>query len=393
MDRDRSEDHQDLYRDREQTYVKHVILQKYLERFAHIIGSWADTITYVDGFSGPWQTRSQDFRDTSFGIAIEELRKARQHLLDALNKQVLLRCFFVETGPESFRKLQTFRQSIADIEIEIANTEFETAIPKICSFIKHPGGKKFAFILVDPKGWDGFSMSAMVDLLRLPNIEVLVNFMTSFIKRFLDSPDELTQQQLEALFGDGTFRNVIKGLTGLEREYAAVDAYASNLGRAGNFAYVCKALVLNPEFDKTHYHLIYATRDPKGVEVFKQAELKAMKEMNLVRAKVNQRRREEKTHQQELFQTPVLDASSHYDELRGFFLNKARAETWKLIFDKELIAYDALWKLALQFPVVWESDLRGWLSEWISEGKIELLDLKLRERVPKVRAGHRVRRK
>lgn len=35
------------------------------------------------------------------------------------------------------------------------------------------------------------------------------------------------------------------------------------------FGYECKALVLNPEIDKTHYHLIYATRDPTGVEVFK----------------------------------------------------------------------------------------------------------------------------
>jgi hypothetical protein len=40
-----------LYQGREQTYVKHVILDQYLTKFAHIIGSWADSITYVDGFS------------------------------------------------------------------------------------------------------------------------------------------------------------------------------------------------------------------------------------------------------------------------------------------------------------------------------------------------------
>jgi hypothetical protein len=35
-------------------------------------------------------------------------------------------------------------------------------------------------------------MMAMSSLLELPHVEILVNFMTSFIKRFLDSPDQLT---------------------------------------------------------------------------------------------------------------------------------------------------------------------------------------------------------
>jgi len=61
-----------LYEGREQTLVKHFVLNAYLERFAHIIGFWADTITYVDCFSGPWRSRSPDLRDTSFAIARDE---------------------------------------------------------------------------------------------------------------------------------------------------------------------------------------------------------------------------------------------------------------------------------------------------------------------------------
>lgn len=391
MTADRSQGRRELYRDREQSYVKHVILRKYLERFAYIIGSWADSITYVDGFSGPWQARSEDLSDTSFAIAIQELRKARQHLLETRNKQVSLRCFFVEADNSAFERLRTFRQPIEDVEIQIANSEFETAIPDICSFIKQPTGKKFAFILVDPKGWDGFSMTAMSKLLELPYVEVLVNFMTSFIKRFLESPDGLTQQQLEALFGNGTFRKVIEGLSGLEREYAAVEAYASNLAQAGSFGYVCKAMVLNPEIDKTHYHLIYATRDPKGVEVFKQAEFKAMKEMNLIRAEVDQRKREQKTQQTELFDAPGAAGWGHYSELRAFFLNKARTEAWDQINRKREIVYDRLWANAMGFPVVWESDLKDWLSRWRKAGKIEVANLKPSERVPKRAVNHRVK--
>jgi three-Cys-motif partner protein len=66
-----------LYVGREQTRVKHEILRRYLVRFAHIVGSRWDTISYVDGFSGPWRSQSERREDTSFSIAIEQLRHAR----------------------------------------------------------------------------------------------------------------------------------------------------------------------------------------------------------------------------------------------------------------------------------------------------------------------------
>ena len=64
-----------LYEGREQSLVKHLILRRYLRRFAFIIGSHWSSITYVDCFSGPWRSRSDQFADTSFGIAIHELRR------------------------------------------------------------------------------------------------------------------------------------------------------------------------------------------------------------------------------------------------------------------------------------------------------------------------------
>lgn len=70
----------ELYLGREQTLVKHLILRKYLERFAHIVGTHWEVITYVDCFSGPWNVRSKQLKDSSFAIALEELRKARQTL-------------------------------------------------------------------------------------------------------------------------------------------------------------------------------------------------------------------------------------------------------------------------------------------------------------------------
>lgn len=57
---------EDTYHGREQTLVKHLVLKLYLERFAHIIYSRWDSITYIDGFAGPWNVRTSDLADSSF---------------------------------------------------------------------------------------------------------------------------------------------------------------------------------------------------------------------------------------------------------------------------------------------------------------------------------------
>src|SRR2546427_351500 len=65
------------YRGREQTFIKHLILRRYLETVAwHIL--WAqDDFVFVDGFSGPWASTSTSYQDTSFGIAMTLLRRVR----------------------------------------------------------------------------------------------------------------------------------------------------------------------------------------------------------------------------------------------------------------------------------------------------------------------------
>ena len=40
------------YADREQAYVKHVLLEGYLERLVHKVASSYDEVAYVDGFAG-----------------------------------------------------------------------------------------------------------------------------------------------------------------------------------------------------------------------------------------------------------------------------------------------------------------------------------------------------
>jgi hypothetical protein len=71
----------DNYVEREQTKAKHFILKHYLQALAFKVLTFSD-ITYVDGFSGPWETKAEDFSDSSFKIAISVLRDAQKQILD-----------------------------------------------------------------------------------------------------------------------------------------------------------------------------------------------------------------------------------------------------------------------------------------------------------------------
>ena len=372
----------ELYAGREQTLVKHFILQKYLERFAYIVGSRWDVLTYVDCFSGPWNVRSETFEDSSFAIALKELRNAKDALAEKPGRNVQLRCFFLEKNPTAFAKLEEFAKSVKDAKIETRNATLEESVVNITDFVRRGGPKAFPFIFIDPTGWTGFEMKTITPLLRLSPGEVLINFMTGHIRRFLDSPLEETQDSFKRLFGSGAFRAKVQGLAQLEREDAAVEEYARNAKSVGGFEFACSAIVLHPEIDRTHFNLIYLTRNLRGVEVFKDAEKKAMEVQEIARAEAQQRERVAREGQSELFASKEVHDSTYYASLRQRYLEKARGLVLKALESKRRLLYDEAWTLALSEPMAWESDLKEWIDAWRSEGRLDVVGLQPRQRVP-----------
>src|SRR3954470_361538 len=94
------------YAGREQAYVKHVFLESYLESLVFKTASAFTHIVYVDGFAGPWQSANERFEDTSFGIALSALRKAK----DAgkkLGRTVKMTALLVEREPQAYARLAT----------------------------------------------------------------------------------------------------------------------------------------------------------------------------------------------------------------------------------------------------------------------------------------------
>ena len=206
--------------------------------------------------------------------------------------------------------------------------------------------------------------------------------MTGHILRFLDSPDQMTQDSFVRLFGSATFKEKLQGLARKDRQDAAVTEYAENVARVGNYRFYSKAVVLHPLFDRTHFHLIYLTRNAKGIEVFKEAEKKAMTEMQHARAQAHQRVKQDKTGQPDLFEPEVLHSGNYLDDLRERYCGRAREQALQILRASKKMLYDDLWAMTLRESLVWESDLKDWIAEWEKQKLLSVEGKKARQKVP-----------
>ena len=277
------------YLGREQTQVKHHLLKDYLAALANIVGQRYRSITYVDCFSGPWKAASQKYEDTSFGIAIAELKKARNQLKAQFARDVNMRCFFIEKSPRAFQELKAFldRTKEAGLELQAKNGRFEDLISEIAGFVLG-SVNTFSFFFIDPKGWKTVAIRTLKPLLRIERSEVLINLMTSHLRRF-----EKTQN-LSALFDSEAYSHKLVGLKGQDLDDAMVGIYSDQLRKLGGYDYVCAAIVLRPSIDTPHYRLIYGSRNALGLAKFKDAEKRAMNKMEPARAEAKLRKFEER---------------------------------------------------------------------------------------------------
>jgi three-Cys-motif partner protein len=171
------------YADREQTEVKHKTLGRYLSAAVPIVGSWARDIAYIDCLAGPWNEVSEKLEDTSFHVAISTLLRAKEKLADR-GKQPTMRCLLIEKDPTAFAKLSAYCRGVAQVEVSPQNWNFLECVGDIVSYVQERRDC-FPFVFIDPTGWELAAVPLIQPLLRLNPGEVLINLMTSWIRRFL----------------------------------------------------------------------------------------------------------------------------------------------------------------------------------------------------------------
>jgi len=351
----------DEYTEREQSGFKHFALRKYLEAAARIIGLWKD-FSYVDCCAGPWESRCQDYGDTSFGIAVETLKQTKEWLHNQ-GKNPRFRALLIEEKREPFKQLASFAAQSSDksVQVNAQNWDFREHASEIVQFVANP--QSFGFIFVDPTGWKLAEFGGLEPLLRIKPGEVLINFMSSFIVRFLN--DEATN--MDEILGPD-YRE-IRSLSHEDREDEAVRRYCNLIRKQGDFRYVCALPIMKPDQDAIHFYLIYGTRNAKGVEVFKQVEKQTEIKTALVRADLQQNKRPNL----DLFSPDVLyKRAERYRRLSARSKENAKKALDSLMSERRSVSYDDCWAEALQYPAVYEPDLREWLKYKEDNGSIRI---------------------
>lgn len=356
------------YHGREQAFVKHQLLETYLQRLFMIIGLHQKNIRYVDCFSGPWQEESDDLQDTSIGIALKIIQKCREGLTQ-MGRDVTFHALFIEKDKNSFQKLQDYlagvlpRQEVSTKALQGDFFELRESILKWC------GSDDFTFFFIDPKGWKNvIEIPTLTPLLQRSNSEFLINFMYDFLLR--THSQNLFQEHMLAIFGEIPETN---GLKPEKKEKHLLDLYLKRLKEIlpdrGGKPRAVSVPVLKPTIDRTLYHLVYLTQHPKGITVFMEASEHLDLVQRRTRAQTKQKKRESQSHQLELFQsTDCIHMENHADpaEVKSYWLNRLTSSPRP--FGIEELAD------MLEETGWFESDFQAAFNDLEREGKVRNLD-------------------
>lgn len=374
-----------LYQGREQAYVKHFLLSEYLEIWAHKIGSRWNEVAYVDGFSGPWQNAGERFEDTSFGIALGALTRAKHSWKSRQGRVVRMSAYLVEKDPVAYANLQAAKVLFPDVEIKTYSSSFIDQAPSILRDIP---SSAFAFFFIDPKGWR-IDMKRIAPLLRRANSEVIFNFMFDFINRFATTPSPGIAASLDDLILDLGWRARLTaprpiGMTGAEhRKDVLVGAFSTALASQGGYAHVAETTILRPTMDRPLYSLFYGTRSSTGLEVFRDCQIKALRKQDEARAVAKINATVAASEQQELFGSLREMAPDPTEAYFAGELASAKALLRDLVPQAPATAlWGDIWPRVLGRHVISRPQLNALAGDLRKRGQLNFLDWPPRKRSP-----------
>jgi three-Cys-motif partner protein len=345
----------DVYGQREQTRAKHFILKRYLQALSFkVLRGW--DIAYIDGFSGPWQSKTEDFSDTSFMIAIDVLKDAQARVEEATGRRRTIRCFFCENDDAAYEKLlQAVKRHhrVGEFEIHTFFGNFEDAPDMIRRVI----GRAFPLIFIDPTGWTGYSFEKIRTIFDFEKCEVIVNFMFDFINRFSSSPDSAIIASLYPILGGPGWKDRLD--TSLTSGLAVEKLFRETLKSAGQFTHVVSTRIDKSTSDRPHFFLAYGTKHREGLKAFRATEYDALRLHARNRALAKDRKRQEGTGIVDLFANHQADVSeASIDDVVAGEVKKATEYIKQLIVQHRKLQFTALVDAALETFVLRETNVK-----------------------------------
>lgn len=363
------------YWGREQAWIKHQLLQSYLEKLLLIVGMAAKRqgkieICYVDCFSGPWGT--SQLESTSIAVSLRTMAKCQQKLAQ-LGVNATMRALYIERDDEAFSNLQNYlvNETPAAVSAQCLHGDFVDLRDQI---LKWSGLEAFTFFFIDPKGWKSIGIKKLQPLLQRPRSEFLINFIYDFINRTAS----MTEWQSEIAEFLGAPIEAVQELDNhspQEREERLLGLYRNSLKESlppqkppyvGRTAYV---RVLDPNRERAKYHLVYLSSHPKGTIEFMTISHGVEAIQQRVRADRRKDAREQASRIRDMFadEMPMLPP--------GVVDEKIVDQYWLEILRKHpVVVNEAIFADILEATNWMPQDLQASLLRLIKARKIKNLD-------------------
>jgi three-Cys-motif partner protein len=356
------------YDGREQTEAKHFILRRYLQTLTFkLLEGGLRELAYVDGFSGPWESRTTDYSDTSFMIAISVLKDAHQKFRDKGTAKVI-KCFFVEENLKAYKQLASavakHHDPVNGFHIATFQGRFEDSVAEIIKYI----GRSFALVFIDPTGWTGYPYHTIAPVLRHRPSEVLINFMYDHINRFASSNDPAIIETLDPILGGANWAERLD--PELSRGLAVEKLFRAVLKEEGAFEYVLSTRIYKPTANRPHFFIAYGTRKPNGLKAFRDIEHAALKGHEKRRAKAKQQKKSERTGMTDLFSAQPMPDDNSLEELVDRIRAEATSWTYAYLSDHGPMKFDDLCTAMLQEFMLRVTDVKDICVALAAEGTI-----------------------
>lgn len=362
------------YDGREQAFIKHVLLQGYLEKLFLIVGlnkaSDEAELCYVDCFAGPWGDQSDRIESTSIAISLRVLASCRQTLA-RLGVNARVRALYIEQDESAFARLKRY------LETETPEGIIADALPgdfvKLREeIVRWVGPKAFAFFFIDPKGWKDVGVKVLRPLLQRPKSEFLINFMYDFVNRTMSM--ESWRDEMISLVGEAI---KLEGLDPIRRERAILAAYRKNLKDcfpvAPNLKFRARAghvRVMDPMKARPKYHLVYLTSHPKGIVEF----METSEHVDLVQKKVRAQK-QVSARERRFGMADLFGPEAHVDETAGHASPSDVDHFWiHYLKDGPRLVATAEFADILEESGWFPSDLQASLRRLIEASKVVNLD-------------------
>lgn len=365
----------DLYRDREQSFIKHQFLTRYLQAAAYkTLQGHSPTFNFVDAFAGPWKVSDDaKYSDASFDQAINTLEAVRADLGRRGIGGLKIRFCFCERRRDAVARLREYAASMGKFEIYIFEGAFEDNLEGIAAKITDG----FTFTFIDPTGWN-IRNEEVFQFLRDQGGEFMLNFMSDHINRHVE------YAEVAASFGrflaDADWADEFARLPadwGNERKMLHLMKAAMRANKVAT--YVPDFSIMVPRKERLKMRLILGTHSPKGLEVFRDVQEKVEK----LELEMRHSLREGDSPQVSMFPADYIAAMQQEQKGVGCKANRVRAEAIILDFlQGHAYAFPGpIFNVAMENVPIRRTQLNQLLMDMRDRGVVHF-DLPARKRVP-----------